>query len=82
MICAVCEKEFTSNRDGKVYCSKHCREKYYRIKKKVECNKFRYKLMQDKRLTYLFDLNKFYVTSLMNNERIERERKRKNELTN
>ena len=63
----MCKVEFTTNNHKKIWCGKGCSFMYRQIGKNITSNKDKQKLFRHEAYTYDFDSDKFYVTSLMNN---------------
>ncbi len=66
--CPMCSDVFTTTRRDKIWCSVGCSSRFREVKKSIEANYQKHKRIENKAFHYNFDLDKFFIKSLMTNK--------------
>jgi ribosomal protein L37AE/L43A len=66
--CPMCKEEFTTTRRDKIWCNVKCSNRFREVKKSIEANYSKHEFFKNKAFHYEFDLNKFFIKSLMDNK--------------
>jgi|TARA_R100001460_G_scaffold81738_1_gene122654 ribosomal protein L37AE/L43A len=66
--CPMCDKQFITTRRDKIWCNLGCSNKFRKIKKSIDANYQKQKNIENKAYHYDFDLDKFFIKSLINNK--------------
>ena len=61
----MCKQEFVTTRRDKIWCSTDCSSKFREVKKSIDINYDKQKLMSNKAFIYDISLNKFFLKSLL-----------------
>jgi len=69
--CPICTVHFTTTNRSQIYCNVSCRSVYDDIKRQVSKNKDKQYRILNEAMTYVFDDDKFYIKSMMNNKQIK-----------
>ena len=66
--CPMCKREFTTTIRDKIWCNTGCSNRFREVKKSIDDNKRKQESIKNLAFHYDFELDKFFIKSLMTNK--------------